>query len=198
MSYSSNKNYNVDQVNADAKSKYHFLNNQHYNIAYTGPKGRDGAYLEAWQSNDEGAPDWPRDVRHLPLGTAGVEVFNSKVTPTDIAADVGSHLDPIQKRYTKQLIAGLSKRQLGEMKHQSGDYTYSLKLGMSEQQATNNAASALYRGYVYDQYPKEGLAAMHFTLPQRIQLDNATSYAISGNKVPKGQVAGLRYTLEFH
>ena len=175
----------LQQLNADAQSKYQSMKNIDYNIAYSGPKGREGAMLEAWQVGDEGAPKWPRS-KQLPISKAGLEVFNNNVTANDLAADVGSHLDPIQRKYKAGLGSSLTPEQVDKLKHGSLDYYASInKYHMPEKQAMNNAVSSLYRGAVYNQWPEEAIKDMGFSFYQRANLHKAGLYSLTGQE-PNG------------
>lgn len=183
----------VDLLNARAKQQYPFLNNTPYNISYTGPKGRDGAYLEAWQVGDVGDPSWKRDPR-LPVNKAGIELFRADVTPTDIAADMLSHTDPKGQIANAKLLSTLQPGQIEELKHESGDYHMSKNMGMSEKAALKNAGSSLYRAGVFNQWGQDGLAHMGLTPEQKNIIDNSKYYATTG-KDNKGKLVDIRTVL---
>ena len=179
----------LNKLNADAQSKYQSMKNIDYNIAYSGPKGRGNALLEAWQAGDEGESKWPRS-KQLPVSKAGVEVFSNNVTANDLAADVGSHLDPIQRKYKAGLGSSLTPEQVDKLKHGSLDYSDSInKHHMTKKQAMTNAVSSLYRGAVYNQWPEEAIKDMGFSFYQRANLHKAGLYSLTGQE-PNG--LGLR------
>lgn len=178
-------NTDVANLRNTAESQYPFLKNNIYNMTYTGPKNRDGAYLEAWQQGDEGAPDWKRDA-NLPINTVGIEIMRPDVTSDDIAADMLSHIDKVGQTYNNQLARSLLPQQIEQLKKDAADYRMSLLHGATEEQSLKNASSSLFRAAVFGQWGPNGTANMHFNPSQQSIIDKAKWYAHTGKSQDDG------------
>jgi hypothetical protein len=183
----------VNNLITAAGDQYKFLKNNDFAATYTGPKGRDGDYLEAWQKGDRGDPSWPRDPR-LPVSRAGLEIFRPDTSATDIAADVYSHMDQNGKNYGSQLFNSLSPSQIAQMKKESGDYDQTLRMGLGEKAAIQNASSSLNRAAVFNQWGGNELANMGLNVGQQNIIDHAKGYANSG-VVPSKDLYDIRAAL---
>jgi hypothetical protein len=183
----------VSNLRNSAESQYPFLKNNNYNMTYTGPNNRAGAYLEAWQKGDEGDPSWKRDI-NLPVNTSGIEIMRPDVKPSDIAADMLSHTDRYGQLYNAQLAQSLLPSQISQLKNEAGDYQMSLAIGMSENQALKNADSSLFRAGVFGQWGPNGTANMHLNPSQQNIINQAKGYANTG-KVPNKGLYDIRAAL---
>jgi hypothetical protein len=183
----------VNNLITAAGDQYKFLKNNDFAATYTGPNGRDGDYLEAWQKGDRGDPSWPRDPR-LPVSRAGLEIFRPDTSATDIAADVYSHMDQNGKDYGSQLFNSLSPSQIAQMKKESGDYDQTLRMGLGEKVAIQNASSSLNRAAVFNQWGGNELANMGLNVGQQNIIDHAKGYAHSG-VVPSKDLYDVRAAL---
>jgi len=175
----------VNNLITSAGDQYKFLKNNDFAATYTGPKGRDGDYLEAWQKGDRGDRSWPRDPK-LPVSRAGLEIFRPDTSATDIAADVFSHTDKNGKNYGSQLLNSLSPHQIAQMKKESGDYYQTLRMGLGDKAATQNASSSLNRAAVFNQWGYNGLGNMGINVGQQNIINQAKGYANSGVVPDKG------------
>jgi hypothetical protein len=168
-----------------AENQYKFLNNNAYNMTYTGPKNRDGTYLEAWNKGDEGDRNWPRD-KNLPVNAVGIEIMRPDVTPSDIAADMLSHIDKNGQSYNTQLSQSLVPSQVSQLKKDAEDYKMSKQMGLGEKQSLQNAYSSLFRAGVFGQWGPNGLDKMYLNPSQQNIINQAKGYSVSGTIPSKG------------
>ena len=146
--------------------------------------GQQPYKLETFAIGETGSPTEPRP-KALPLGQNGIAVYSEEVTPTDIVADVYSHIDKNVPTYRKALIGTLTKRQQKELARQYRDYQITIDEASpnADSRAINNAVSGLLRTSTFGQggpAAVNGLNEFKFNVEQKNILGNAKNYAYTG------------------
>lgn len=140
-----------------AKQQYPILNNPDILYKYTPRQGPE--QLEAWPPTETGTPDRPRPSE-FPSGKYGIEVYNPKTRPIDVLGDVVSHFlvhtDPTVKDYYSRFSASISPEQESRLREQ---YQHAQKHEGErrpyEQWREQSGLPAYFRGYPFQQWPKE-------------------------------------------
>jgi hypothetical protein len=103
-------------------------------------------------------------------------------------------MDQNGKNYGSQLFNSLSPSQIAQMKKESGDYDQTLRMGLGEKAAIQNASSSLNRAAVFNQWGDNGLGNMGLNVGQQNIIDHAKGYANSG-VVPSKDLYDIRAAL---
>jgi hypothetical protein len=151
-----------------AMQEYPYLADKNISFVNT-PNPKESRLLEFYAPDEPGSPKYPRP-KELPMGTVGLQVFNSKVKPMDVVADYVSHYavknDPKLKEIYDQFETSLDP----ELLKQRYDF-HKKKFGEKrsfEQWKNMTGVPELFRGYTFKQW--ENPEAM-FT-PAQIELMN--------------------------
>lgn len=170
----SGEKYSQDLLDK-AKQEYGFIARQNPVVQV----GKGEGYAETWPRYEEGAPDQPRPLSMAP-GRVGVEVFNpQEFKPADLAGEM-LHTDPYANLVRDYIRKSLSPQQLETIKQASGDYEMSIRMGMDENRAVQNAIDAAVRGYAVGQWPADVNASIGYNPQQKYVLDNLVKYMKQG------------------
>jgi hypothetical protein len=161
-----------------AQDQYPFIRSNNVNLTIS-PRDNEG-FAETWPAGETGTLDRPRPL-NFPMNSTGIEVFKpNQFTTSDVAGEV-MHVDPIVNKTRDEFIGTLNPKQLAIVKSQP-DYQMSLRMGMSEEGALQNAADAVMRGYVVGQWPEEALKEFGFNIKQNKLLSDLKNYTTTGKK----------------
>ena len=170
----SGEKYSSDLLDK-AKQEYGFIAKQNPVVQV----GRGEGYAETWPRYEEGAPNQPRPLSMAP-GRVGVEVFNpQEFKPSDLAGEM-LHTDPYANLVRDYIRKSLTPEQVNAIKEASGDYEQSIRLGMNEDRAMQNAIDAAVRGYAVGQWPENVNAQIGYSPQQKYVLDNLVRYMKQG------------------
>lgn len=175
-----------------ARDQYPILKNQE--IGYKENFGRSKGYLESWPAGETGDATLPRPS-DLPADKFGLEIYDRKTSPKDVLADVVSHnlvdTDPKIKAIYSDFKASLQPWQNDILKDQ---YTHAKeKEGESrpfEQWKTASGLPAYFRGYAFDQWPKE-FNDKAYTSEQKTKLDGMMDYLRGGKDAPRNALSDI-------
>lgn len=170
----------------DATQKqYPFTKNTDVKLVQSNDPGL--GFLETWPPQEEGSKDYPRP-KTLPMDKYGISVYNKRVSPQDVAADIFSHADNYGQQVGHNVAASLTPGQIAEMRDQYLDYQATIDEGSPhvQERAKLNGTSALLRNAVMNQGGGEGLGQFHFNVAQRNMIDKAKNYVATGKAQPKG------------
>lgn len=141
----------------NALQQYPGLGNPDVGYTYN-PQPNSQNFLEYWAGNEPGDKSYPRPSA-LPMGKPGIEVTNPATRPVDIAADLVSHglvnSDPKLGGYYNQFKQSMTPQQQGILQDQ---YQYAQQQGEKrpfDQWSEASGTPAYFRGYAFDQWPKE-------------------------------------------
>lgn len=170
-----------------AEKEYPYLSRSGL-VAVTGKNGGKRK-LEYWPAGEPGSASTPRPSG-IPLGSAGVEVFDGSVSPKDLLADYVSHeavnSDPELKRMYSDFAASVPDELMREryeyhrknFGEQRGYETWKERSGMPE----------YFRGYTFDQWPN----AKRMYSPEQLQkLDAVRGYLGIGAAADQGTAAQI-------
>lgn len=159
-----------------ASSRYPFLTKYKPLVSYGSGEG----YAETWPIGEEGDEKYKRP-QEFPLDRVGVQVFKpDKFGPSDLAAEF-LHVDPRANEARSMLLSSLTPQQIIALKRNSGDYAESIRMGLPENRALQNAVDSALRGYTIGQWPEEANRSMGYTPSQMQVLNNLKSYMETGN-----------------
>jgi len=145
--------------------------------------------LESWPAGEIGTSKRPRP-KELPQDKLGVQIFSSKTTPDDVAADIVSHqlvkTDPTLKATYDQFASSLTPEQKDFLK---GDYENEVKnegetRSFDQWMQTTGVPSA-FRGYAFGQYDPKAQQEFGYTDQQKQLLGNVKLY-LQGDKREMG------------
>jgi hypothetical protein len=158
-----------------AKQQYGFIAKQNPVVQV----GQGEGYAETWPTYETGSAEQPRPLSMAP-GRVGVEVFNpQQFGPADLAGEM-LHVDPYSQIVRNYIQKTLSPEQLQAIKDASGDYEMSIRLGLPEERAVQNALDSAIRGYAVGQWPQDVNASIGYTPEQKQALDNLVTYMKQG------------------
>ena len=155
-----------------AKKDYPYLADKDISFAYT-PQGGDRK-LEFYAPDEPGSPESPRPTQ-LPMGRAGVQVFNPQVSPLDILGDYVSHhgveqdpkLQALYQQFSGQLDPEMMKRRYQYHQQNLGETR------PYEQWHKSTGLPEMFRGYTFNQWDN----AKEMYTPQQLQvLDQVRKY----------------------
>jgi len=170
----SGEKYSSDLLDK-AKQEYGFIARQNPVVQVGSGEG----YAETWPKYETGSPEQPRPLSMAP-GRVGVEVFNpQQFKPADLAGEM-LHTDPYANLVRDYIRKSLSPQQIDAIKQASGDYEQSIRLGMDEDRAMQNAIDAAVRGYAVGQWPEDVNASIGYTPQQKYVMDNLVKYMKQG------------------
>jgi hypothetical protein len=145
----------------------------------------NGNMLEHWSPGDMGTSKRPRP-KELPTDRVGIQVFNSKTTPDDVAGDIVSHrlvnTDPKISGTYKQFKESLTPKQKEFLR---GDYDWEVKetkkSGSDAPPPFNEwldrvGAPAALRGYAFNQYDARTQKGFGYTDEQKGYLNKIKNY----------------------
>jgi hypothetical protein len=166
------------QVFQQALQQYPILRSSGVQGVYTDTPGKYGN-IESWSPGEEGSPGYLRPDT-LPKDKFGVQIFQGSVRPIDVLADAVSHhlvnVDPVLKASYSKFKLSLTQEQQLRLKR---DYEFAkTKEGETrpfEQWRDVSRLPAYYRGYTFDQWPKE-FTSQVFTKDQLQNFDRAREY----------------------
>jgi 3D (Asp-Asp-Asp) domain-containing protein len=142
---------------------------------------QDGAnMLESWPAGETGTPERPRP-KELPQDKLGVQIFNQKTTPDDVAADIVSHslvkTDPNLKATYDQFASSLTPEQTDFLK---GDYENAVKnegeTRPFDQWMQTTGIPSAFRGYAFGQYDQKAQQEFGYTDQQKQVLGSVKPY----------------------
>ena len=158
-----------------AKKEYGFIASQNPVVQI----GKGEGYAETWPRYEEGPPEQPRPLSMAP-GRVGVEVYKPEsFTPKDLAAEM-LHTDPYSRLVSNYIRNSLTSKQLELIKQSSADYEQSIRLGLGEDRAVQNAIDAAIRGYAVGQWPEQINAQIGYSPQQKYVLDSLVKYMRQG------------------
>lgn len=170
-----------------AEKEYPYLSRSGL-VAVTGKNGGKRK-LEYWPAGEPGSASIPRPSG-IPLGSAGVEVFDGSVSPKDLLADYVSHeavnSDPELKRMYSEFAASVPDELMREryeyhrknFGEQRGYEAWKERSGMPE----------YFRGYTFDQWPN----AKRMYSPEQLQkLDTVRGYLGIGGAADRGKASSM-------
>ena len=140
----------------------------------------EGRYLEHWPANEEGDESSPRP-KEFPIDKVGLEIYDPKTKPSDLAADYVSHslvnTDPELKKYYAQFQETL--KEPGARKRLAEQYGHAVNNeGESRDYNTwlqSTGIPAYFRGYTFNQWPDE-FNQQAYTGKQKKLLDEVKAY----------------------
>jgi hypothetical protein len=182
----------ADDILNRARSKYGFLKNLNVNVIVN-PKD-NGMYAETWPINEPGAQDQPRP-KELPINVLGIEINKPDSFSEDDLAGEALHVDPLARQTAESITKSISPAQLSKILTNSNDYELSIKLGLDEARATQNAMDSMIRGYVVGQWPKEAIDEIGLDQSQRALLEGLKDYATTGKSERELQQEGFDSSL---
>ena len=147
----------------------------------------DGAnMLESWPAGETGTPERPRPTE-LPQDKLGVQIFNQKTTPDDVAADIVSHslvkTDPNLKATYDQFASSLTPEQKDFLK---GDYDSAVKSEGEtrpfDQWMQTTGIPSAFRGYAFGQYDQKAQQEFGYTDQQKQLLGSVKPYLQGGQQ----------------
>lgn len=147
----------------------------------------DGAnMLESWPVGETGTPERPRPTE-LPQDKLGVQIFNQKTTPNDVAADIVSHslvkTDPNLKATYDQFTSSLTPEQTDFLK---GDYDNAVKnegeTRPFDQWMQTTGIPSAFRGYAFGQYDQKAQQEFGYTDQQKQLLGSVKPYLQGGQQ----------------
>lgn len=160
-----------------AQQEYPYLSDK--NIAYKYSPGQGRGFLEFYDPEEIGSPEFPRP-KELPLGKIGIEVFDPKTRTIDILADYVSHYgvekDPFLMERYKQFIGSMTPQQRQHLQNQYKYYQQDPEYKEQRPYEDWEKASGLpgyFRGYTFNQWenPQE-----IYTPEQMKMLDEVKKY----------------------
>ena len=167
----------IDSLLKKARDEYGFVN-LHNPVVDV---GSGNGYAETYIPGDVGSKSEPRP-ENFPVDKTGIMVFKpNDFTHHDLAGEL-LHVDPYANEVRGKLLNSMTDKQKETLKNTSGDYSYSIKLGMSEDDALRNATDAAIRGYTIGQWPKDANDALGYTKPQTDMLNSLQDYMKTGKR----------------
>jgi len=150
-----------------------------------------GNMLESWPVGEQGTQDRPRP-QELPNDKLGVQIFSSKTTPNDVAADIVSHAlvktDPTLKATYDQFASSITPEQkdflMGDYENEVKQATLSggEKPPQFDQWLQQVGIPAAFRGYAFNQYNPQDQKAFGYTDQQKQLLGSVKPYLQGGQQ----------------
>ena len=110
--------------------------------------------LEAWPPGEGGPPQYPRPAA-FPLDKTGIEIYDDRVRPLDVAADYYSHQYPSGKAKGRGLAASWTPEQIHELSKQYLEYDTTMGEGNTNAdakiRAVNNISDSVIRTAAFAQ-----------------------------------------------
>lgn len=154
-----------------ARGEFPYLSDK--DIAFTkSQSANDGRKLEYWPADEEGGGNYMRP-RSLPLGKAGIEVFDDDVRPIDVLADYVSHEGVNKDPKLAELYQEFANRTEPAVLQERYAY-HRENLGENrpfDVWAQQTGLPELFRGYTFNQWG-EGAEKMY--TPQQLEVLDAT------------------------
>jgi len=168
---------NDPQFLGKAQEEFPRLRNLDIDYKFTPKEGR--GFLEFYPPDEPGSPEYPRP-KELPMGRLGIEIYDPKTRPIDIAGDIASHWliynDPKMIDYYGKFRESITPEQQQRLQRQ---YEFSRKnYGENRPYQEWEEISGMpgyFRGYPFQQWsPEENDEA--YTPGQRALLDEMMKY----------------------
>ncbi|MGH6792947.1 MAG: hypothetical protein ACRECF_09450, partial [Methyloceanibacter sp.] len=162
---------------AGLKTPPAFLAKHGLGYVYNPQKGR--GKLEYWPADETGTPEHPRPGS-LPLGQAGIEVYDPSVTELDVLGDVTSHhlikTDPkvadLYQRFEDSLSPDQEKRLKQQYEHAKKNFGETRPYAQWREMS---GVPGYFRGYPFKQWPAAAIDKA-YTPAQKKLLDETAVY----------------------
>jgi hypothetical protein len=145
--------------------------------------GSGEGFAETWPAGETGAPDKagnPTRPKMFPMDKTGIEVYKpNNFTFHDLAGEL-LHIDPRAAKVRDYLLKTYRPDQWDKLKRHALDYDESIKRGMKEDWAKQNAIDSAIRGYVVRQWPEEIDRDLSYSEDQKEMLEALKKYIKTG------------------
>jgi hypothetical protein len=144
---------------------------------YTPKEGR--GFIEFFPPDEPGSPDYPRP-KELPMGKPGIEVYDPKTRPIDVAGDIASHWmiynEPKMMDYYSKFRQSIRPEQQQRMQQQYQFYQQNYgETRPYEKWYEMTGLPGYFRGYPFQQWEPE-FNEQAYTPEQRALLDEMIMY----------------------
>jgi hypothetical protein len=148
-------------------------------IGYKYTPREDRGFIEFYPADEPGSPDFPRP-KELPMGKPGIEVYNPKTRPIDVAGDIASHYmiynDPSMMDYYNQFRHSINPEQQQRLQQQYEFYQQNYGENRPyEKWYEMTGLPGYFRGYPFQQWEPE-FVEQAYTPQQRLLLDQMMNY----------------------
>ena len=148
-------------------------------LGYKYTPREDRGFIEFFPPDEPGSPEFPRP-KELPIGKPGIEVYNPRTRPVDIAGDIASHWmvynDPRMIDYYGRFRQSISPDQQERMRQQYDFYKKNYgETRPYEQWYETTGLPGYFRGYPFQQWEPEEIEQA-YTPQQKAILDEVLNY----------------------
>jgi hypothetical protein len=148
-------------------------------IGYKYTPTEDRGFIEFYPEDEPGSPEFPRP-KELPMGKPGIEVYNPKTRPIDVAGDIASHYmiynDPSMMDYYNQFRHSINPEQQQRLQQQYEFYRQNYGEDRPyEKWYEMTGLPGYFRGYPFQQWEPE-FVEQAYTPQQRLLLDQMMNY----------------------
>jgi hypothetical protein len=148
-------------------------------IGYKYTPTEDRGFIEFYPEDEPGSPEFPRP-KELPMGKPGIEVYNPKTRPIDVAGDIASHYmiynDPSMMDYYNQFRHSINPEQQQRLQQQYEFYRQNYGENRPyEKWYEMTGLPGYFRGYPFQQWEPE-VVEQAYTPQQRLLLDQMMNY----------------------
>ena len=159
-------NGNLEAMVKDVRKMYPFMEADKDKYVVTRAHRPDSpGLLEAWSPYDEGPPQYPRPD-NIPIGKVGIEIYNDRVRPLDVAADYYSHHYPSGKEKGRGLAESWTPEQIKELSRQYREYETTMDEGYTNEdaktRAINNISDSVVRTAAFAQDGRRALDGLGY------------------------------------
>lgn len=165
---------NMPDLLEQARTVYPYMQDKEVNFMQSKRPG-EGKKLEYWPNDEPGDEAYPRPPE-LPIGKAGIEVFEKDVRPIDVLADYVSHEGVYRDPKLAALYQEFAKRTdpaVLQARYQYHRENYGENRPY-EQWLERAGLPEIFRGYTFDQWGKD--AKDYYTPEQLEVLDEVRRY----------------------
>jgi hypothetical protein len=140
---------------------------------------QDRGFIEFYPADEPGSPEYPRP-KELPLGKPGIEVYNPKTRPIDVAGDIASHYmiynDPKMIDYYGRFRQSITPEQQQRMQQQYQFYQQNYgETRPYDKWYEMTGLPGYFRGYPFQQWSPE-IVEQAYNQDQRALLDEMLNY----------------------